>query len=192
MEDLSLHILDVAQNAVEAGARTVGILLREDPAGDTLLVEVSDDGRGMGPEAVRQALDPFFTTRTTRRVGLGLALLDQAARASGGEVRVESEPGRGTLVRATFGHGHVDRQPLGDVESTLLVLIAGNPEVAVRFRHEVAGRAWSLDSRRLEAELGERLAGPRGLRALRQAIREGEQSLEAVSSRGGGSTAPGR
>jgi anti-sigma regulatory factor (Ser/Thr protein kinase) len=178
MEDLSLHILDIAQNAVEAGARSIEIGLSEDPAADALVIEVRDDGRGMSPEAAQQALDPFFTTRTTRRVGLGLALLAQAARATGGDVRVESEPGRGTRVRATFGRGHVDRQPLGDVESTLMVLIAGNPGVEVRFRHQAGDLAWSLDSRRLEGEVGDRLASPRGLQALRQVIREGESRLD--------------
>jgi len=191
MEDLSLHILDIAQNAAEAGARSIEIALCEDPATDVLLIEVRDDGRGMSPEVARQALDPFFTTRTTRRVGLGLALLAQAARAAGGDVCVESEPGRGTRVLASFGHGHLDRQPLGDVESTLMVLIAGHPDVDVTFRHEAHGLAWSLDSRRLEDQVGERLSSPRGLRALRAAIRDGERRLE----QGGGepaSGAPGR
>ncbi len=183
MEDLALHILDVAQNAVEAGARSIDIDVREDVARDALVIEVRDDGRGMDPEAARRAIDPFFTTRTTRKVGLGLALLAEAARAAGGEVAVESAPGRGTTVRATFGHGHVDRQPLGDLESTLMVLLAGNPGVAVRFRHEANGRAWRLDSRRIEDEVGDAIATPRGLAALRAAIRSGEEELAGAAGR---------
>jgi anti-sigma regulatory factor (Ser/Thr protein kinase) len=177
MEDLSLHILDVAQNAVEAGARSIEILLSEDAPGDALVIEVRDDGRGMRPEDARRALDPFFTTRTTRRVGLGLALLAAAARATGGDVTVESEEGRGTRVRAVFGGSHLDRQPLGDVETTVLVLVAGNPDVEVRFRHEAHGRSWSLDTARIRAEVGAPLSSARGIQALREAIRAGEQRL---------------
>lgn len=193
MEDLSLHILDIAQNAVEAGARSIEIGLREDASTDALVIEVRDDGRGMSPEAARRALDPFFTTRTTRRVGLGLALLAEAARATGGEVSIESAEGRGTRVRALFGRGHVDRQPLGDVETTLLVLVAGNPGVQVTFRHEAHGLAWSLDTRRLEEEVGDPLSSPEGLRALRTAIRAGEQQLaEAGGEATGGASGSGR
>jgi len=177
MEDLALHVLDIAQNAVEAGARSVEIDLREDSATDALVIEVGDDGPGMSPDMVDQALDPFFTTRTTRKVGLGLSLLAQAARAAGGDVTVESREGRGTTVRATFGHRHVDRQPLGDVESTLMVLLAANPGVAVSFRHQAHGREWRLDSRRLEEEVGGPLASPQGLAALRAVVRAGEQWL---------------
>jgi hypothetical protein len=186
MEDLSLHILDIAQNAVEAGARSIEIGLREDRAADALVVEVRDDGRGMRPEIAKRAIDPFFTTRTTRRVGLGLALLAQAARATGGDVSIESREGQGTQVRATFGHGHVDRQPLGDLESTLVVLVAGNPDVDVSFRHEADGLAWSLDTRRLRDEVGEPLSSPKGLAALRQAIRAGEWRLAEAAGGAGG------
>ena len=175
MEDLSLHLLDIAQNAVEAGARRIAIEVREDEAADTLVLQVADDGRGMSPDAVKRAQDPFFTTRTTRRVGLGLALFSEAARATGGAVTVESREGQGTTVRGTFGHGHLDRQPLGDLESTLLVLIAGNPGVQVTYRRQARGRTFELDSRQLEQSLGEPLTSPRGLAALRAALREGER-----------------
>jgi hypothetical protein len=121
-------------------------------------------------------------------VGLGLALLAEAARAAGGDVRVESRPGGGTTVRATFGHGHVDRQPLGDLESTLLVLLVANPGVAVTFRHEAQGRAWTLDSLGVERQVGGPLSSPAGIAALRAAIRAGEQALS--DARGGASDRP--
>ncbi len=188
MEDLSLHLLDIAQNGIEAGARSIDIDLVEDPAADTLVLEVRDDGRGMSAEAVAKVLDPFYTTRTTRKVGLGLALLAEAARATGGDVTVESREGRGTRVRAVFGHGHVDRQPVGDLETTLLVLLAGNPGVGVTFRHVARGRSWSLDSRRVEQEVGGALATPDGIRALREAIRAGERRLDTNDDQ----SSPGR
>ncbi len=183
MEDLSLHLLDIAQNGIEAGARSIAIDLVEDAAADTLVLEVRDDGRGMSAEAVAKALDPFYTTRTTRKVGLGLALLAEAARATGGDVTIESREGHGTRVRAVFGKSHVDRQPLGDLETTLLVLLAGNPGVGVTFRHATHGEEWSLDSRQIEEQVGGALATPDGIRALREAIRAGERSLETDDDR---------
>ncbi|MBP1599784.1 MAG: putative metal-dependent phosphoesterase, family, partial [Acidobacteria bacterium] len=111
MEDLSLHILDIAQNSIEAGATEVEIDLTESPKEDHLEIEVRDNGRGMDPETAARATDPFFTSRTTRRVGLGLPLLAEAARAAGGSLTLESRPGKGSRVRAVFRHGHIDRAP---------------------------------------------------------------------------------
>jgi anti-sigma regulatory factor (Ser/Thr protein kinase) len=187
MEDLSLHILDVARNAVEAGATRVEIAVEEDLAADRLLVEIRDNGRGMEPEMAARATDPFFTTRTTRRVGLGLSLLAAAARAAGGELTIESAPGRGTRVRATFAHGHVDRAPLGDIETTVMVLAAGSPEVDLVFRHAVGGGSFELDTRDLRSVLGgEPLGSPAGIKALREAVRRGEAALHGRTHAGKG------
>jgi hypothetical protein len=178
MEDLSLHILDIARNGIEAGATTVEIELTEDAARDLLAICVRDNGRGMDAATVARATDPFFTTRTTRRVGLGLPLLAAAARAAGGDMTVESTPGKGTRVMATFRYGHVDRAPVGDIETTLLVLVAGSPEVEILFRHVIGGRDYELSSRDLAAALdGASLASPQGLALLRAAIRQGEAEL---------------
>ncbi len=178
MEDLSLHLLDIVQNAVEAGASTVEIDLIEDPAGDLLVIEVRDNGRGMDRATAAVATDPFFTTRTTRRVGMGLPLLAEAARAAGGALSLESEPGQGTRVKATFRYSHIDRAPLGDIETTLMVLLAGNPQVDVLFRHVVSGREFSLCSKDVRAALpGENLTSAQGLALLREAIRGGESQL---------------
>ena len=178
MEDLSLHVLDIAQNAVEAGATMIEIDLTEDPGGDRLVIEVRDNGRGMDAATAAVAADPFFTTRTTRKVGMGLSLLAEAARAAGGLLSLESEPGQGTRVKATFQYGHIDRAPLGDIETTLMVLLAGSPGADVLFRHVVSGREFSLCSTDVRAALnGEPLASPRGLALLREAIRSGESQL---------------
>lgn len=187
MEDLSLHILDVAQNAVEAGATRIEIAVVEDPGADRLVIEIRDNGRGMDPETVARATDPFFTTRTTRRVGLGLPLFAAAARAAGGALAIESAPGRGTCLRATFVHGHVDRAPLGDLETTVMVLSAGSPDVRLVFRHTVSDRSFELDTTHLRATLGgEPLNSPAGIAALRQAVRHGENAVRGPAHAGKG------
>jgi len=104
MEDLSLHILDIAENSIAASAARIEIRIEEDKAKDLLTIEIKDDGKGMNEQTLKKALDPFFTTRTTRRVGLGLSLLTQAAKDTGGNLELNSAPGEGTAVRASFHH----------------------------------------------------------------------------------------
>jgi anti-sigma regulatory factor (Ser/Thr protein kinase) len=179
MEDLALHILDIAQNSIEAGASGIEIELQEEPASDRLIIEIRDNGLGMDAEACARAEDPFFTTRTTRRVGMGLSLLAEAARTAGGGLEIDSEPGKGSRVRAVFCYRHIDRAPIGDIETTLMVLLAGHPDLSIRFRHSVGQASFELDSRDL------RLAGidpatADGLAALRQVIRRGEREFQAV------------
>jgi len=135
MEELSLHILDVAENAVRAGACRVEIRVVEAPREDRLVIEINDDGSGM-PEDIRQkVLDPFFTTKKNRRIGLGLPFLAESAREAGGDCTIESSPGEGTRVRAEYQYMHIDRRPLGDLQATFETLIAGNPEVDFRFEY---------------------------------------------------------
>jgi hypothetical protein len=170
MEDLALHVLDIAQNSIEAGAASIGIEVAEEPARDLLVIEVRDDGPGMDAGTAARAADPFYTTRTTRRVGLGLALLGEAARASGGGLQIDSRPGAGTRVRATFGLRHIDRAPLGDLETTLMVLLASHPEIAFEFRRRRGDEVWELGSEDLR-RAGIDPASPEGLAATRAAIR---------------------
>jgi hypothetical protein len=176
MEDLGLHILDIAQNSFEAGASTIEIELREDIEEDLLIIEVRDNGRGMSPEMLASATDPFFTTRTTRRVGLGLPLLAAAARAAGGQLSIDSKSGQGSRVRAVFQHSHIDRAPVGDIETTLMVLISGQPDRDIYFRHSIGALEYEVDSRDFRAA-GIDLTSPVGLAILRQAIRKGEAEL---------------
>jgi signal transduction histidine kinase len=135
MEDLSLHILDIVENALSASADRIEIRIVEDTGRDLLSLEIADNGKGMDAEMRKKALDPFFTTRTTRRIGLGLPLLAQAAEQSGGWLELESEPGRGTRVIAVFQRSHPDRKPLGDTYQTLRTIVAGRPELDLRFEH---------------------------------------------------------
>jgi hypothetical protein len=136
MEDLSLHILDVVENSLAASATRVSIRIVEDTRADLLTLEICDNGRGMDEEARQKALDPFYTTRTTRRVGLGLPLLAQAAEEAGGKLELDSSPGRGTTVKAVFQRSHPDRKPLGDVAQTLKTIMCGRPDLDLRFAYE--------------------------------------------------------
>jgi signal transduction histidine kinase len=136
MEDLSLHILDIVENSLAAHASRVEIRIVESPEEDRVSLEIVDNGRGMDPETRRKALDPFFTTKSVRKVGLGLPLLAQAARESGGEFEVESKEGEGTRIKVSFQYSHPDRKPLGDVDETMKVLKASNPGVEFVYNHE--------------------------------------------------------
>ncbi len=135
MEDLSLHILDIMENSLAASANRIEITIAEDTLDDRLSLEIRDNGRGMDAEARSNALDPFYTTRTTRRVGLGLSLLAQAAKQSGGTFELVSEPGRGTTVRAAFQLNHPDMKPLGDIAETLRTILVSRPELDLQFRY---------------------------------------------------------
>lgn len=174
MEDLSLHVLDIVENSLAAKARKVAIRIEERRSRDRRVLEIADDGRGMGRRRLARALDPFFTTRTTRRIGLGLPFLAQAAEATGGKLRLSSEPGRGTRVRATFRLGHPDLQPLGDMAETMSVLIAGHPETEFRYTHVTDAGRYVFRGGGLRPRPGE--SSPHGTRALagiRKEIRSG-------------------
>lgn len=147
MEDISLHILDIVENSIAAKAKRIEIKIDEQPDLDLLTLEIIDDGEGMDKETVKKTLDPFFTTRTNRKVGLGLPLLAQAARECGGKIEIDSAPGKGTKVKASFTYSHIDRKPLGDIYQTLKVLILGNPQVDFLFIHKKGEEEYYLDTK---------------------------------------------
>ncbi|MCK9229362.1 MAG: NAD(P)H-dependent oxidoreductase subunit E [Syntrophales bacterium] len=153
MEELSMHILDIVENSTRAGSRLVSIGISESTVDDSLIIDIQDDGSGMDGESLRRALDPFYTTKEVRRVGLGLPLLAQAAETTGGSFSITSEADRGTRVRALFRLNHVDRQPLGRMEQTLTTLMMGNPEVDFVYCHSKNGRSYTLDTRELRRSL---------------------------------------
>ncbi|MDH4230960.1 MAG: ATP-binding protein [Nitrospirota bacterium] len=154
MEDISLHILDVAENSIGAGASLIRITLSEITAEDLFSLEIEDNGRGMPEDIMTKVLDPFYTTRTTRKVGLGLPLLAQSARETGGDISVRAGDRCGTIVTACFKKSHIDMKPLGDITETLVVLIAGNPQVDFLFTYRINSNEFSLDTREVRKELG--------------------------------------
>lgn len=155
MKEIALHIMDIVQNSVRAGASEITITLSETIAGDALTLTVADNGKGMDPDTCRRAADPYFTSRTTRKVGLGLPLLKMNAGLSGGDMTIDSAPGRGTTVVATFGYSHVDRPPLGDVSGTVALLILSNPAINIIYNHICEGTGWNISTSEIREALGE-------------------------------------
>jgi len=139
MEDLSLHILDIAENSVAARANKIKIQITENTKTDVLSLEIIDNGIGMDEETTKKALDPFYTSKTVRRFGFGLSLLSEATKAANGSFSLESKKGSGTKIRATFQLSHIDRQPLGDMGQTMVTLILGNPEIDFFYVHKKDG-----------------------------------------------------
>ena len=159
MKELSLHILDVAKNSVKAGAKLVGIDILTDKEG-MMTIRITDDGCGMTEEVLMRVTDPFYTTRTTRKVGLGLPLLRLAAEQTGGSFKLASsveEGNSGTTVTVCFNTNSIDCMPMGDIVSTVCTLIAGSPEIDFVFSDvdERKERQVSLDTRQMREVLGE-------------------------------------
>jgi anti-sigma regulatory factor (Ser/Thr protein kinase) len=178
VQDFSLHILDLAENSITAGAKRIEIRIDEDSSKDLLTIEITDDGRGMNREMASRALDPFVTTRTTRNVGLGLALFAQAARTCNGEVCIDSEPGRGTKLTGTFQASHIDRKPWGNMADTLITLIAGNPGISFYYQHRRDDHSYSIDTAEIGKELGEvPVADPRVIALIRGDLEDGLAQL---------------
>jgi anti-sigma regulatory factor (Ser/Thr protein kinase) len=174
LEDLSLHILDIVENAMTAKAKKIGILIMEEPKKDRLIIEIKDDGIGMDEEVSQKAIDPFFTTRSSRKVGLGLSLMDQAAQEAGGTLRIESELGKGTKVTTTFQYYHIDRKPLGSMTETMITLLLGNPELDIAYTHQKEGKSYVLNSQMLKERFKDQfLAGPEVIQWLKKHLREG-------------------
>ena len=155
MQDFSLHILDLVENSINAEARRVEIRVEEDGKKDMLTIELKDDGKGMSSEMVKKVLDPFFTTRTTRRVGLGVSLFAQAARSCNGEVKLDSQLGEGTRLVGTFQLSHIDLKPWGSMVDTLITLIVGNPEMDIFYHHRKGSFEYTLDTEMIKKELEE-------------------------------------
>ena len=159
MKELSLNVLDITKNSVKAGASLIHISLVE--VGNLLTMTITDNGCGMKPEVVETVMNPFYTTRTTRKVGMGVPLLMLAAEQTGGTVTIESRheedhpEDHGTVVTATFHTDHIDFTPIGDLVSTMETLIMGSPEIDFTFVHDANGHRVELDTRQLREVLGE-------------------------------------
>jgi anti-sigma regulatory factor (Ser/Thr protein kinase) len=183
MKEIGLHIMDIVQNSVRAGAAEISITLNESISCDTLTLTVADDGKGMDEGTCRRATDPWFTSRTTRRVGLGLPLLQMNACLSGGSMTIESVPDKGTTVTATFGYSHVDRPPLGDVSGTIALLILSNPCINIIYNHRCEGKGWSISTRDIKEELGEDAVTDLTIvRPLKEIINENVLSLRNIEA----------
>ncbi|MBN2254771.1 MAG: sensor histidine kinase [Deltaproteobacteria bacterium] len=182
MLELAMHILDIAENSVRAGATVVTIDIREDEATDSLVIEITDNGEGMDKDELARALDPFYTTKTVRRIGLGLPMLKEACRRCDGTFTIESSRIGGTKVVARFRHSHIDRQPLGNMASTMLMLITGNPDMDFIYTHTKNGAAFSLNTRTIKETIEDvPVNNPEIVRFIRNMIDEGLEEIGAYS-----------
>ncbi len=155
MRELSLNVMDVAQNSVRAEASVVRITVTESDKDDRLTIEIADNGCGMTQEQVQQVIDPFFTTRTTRKVGLGVPLFKLSAEQTGGSFDIQSEKGVGTTTTASYVKSHVDMTPLGDINSTVKILIQCNPDIDFVYTNTTDNGSFTLDTRELREVLGD-------------------------------------
>jgi signal transduction histidine kinase len=157
---------------VAAGATVIALTLVEDRGKDLLTLDIDDNGRGIPAEVLGQVLDPFYTTRTTRKIGLGLSLLAQSAKEAGGDMSIISTEGKGTHISAHFQNSHVDRKPLGNLADTFSVLIAGNPEIDFIITCSLHDKEFLFDTKLLRADLeGIPLNSPDVIAAIRKHLR---------------------
>ncbi len=153
MRELSLNVLDIVQNSISAKATVIEIELFEHIEKDLLEINIFDNGKGMTEEQVKSVIDPFFTTRTTRKVGLGIPLFKMAAEMSGGRLDIKSEIGKGTKVYTSYGYSNVDRMPVGDMNGTVSMLIRMNPDIDFVYTHSINEKSYVLDTRELREQL---------------------------------------
>lgn len=178
MKELSLHVLDIVQNSIRAGARKVEIKVKEQLSENLLVIEIEDDGRGMDPTQKKEAVDPFCTSRDTRDVGLGLALFKQAAEACDGHLEIDSRQGQGTKVKAVFVHDHIDRAPMGDMPGTLVSIIGLNKELEISYEHEVEEQIFKFSTEEIKSELGAvKITEPKILKWLEEYLAQEITSL---------------
>lgn len=182
MKELSLSLLDIAQNSLAAGCGRLELSLLEDEAGWLTMV-VRDDGRGMSPELLDRVKDPFTTSRSTRKVGLGIPLLTLAAQQTGGDVVVESTPGVGTTLTATFDRRNIDCPPLGNLPETVALLIQGAERVELTLHRRRAGRSYTFSTREMREILGDDipLSDPEIFQWIRDHLTQQEHELEQRS-----------
>lgn len=155
MTELSLNVLDIANNSIRAGADLIEIKIEIQRDQDTLEITIADNGCGMDEEQLKKVEDPFFTTRTTRKIGLGVPFFKMAALSTGGSFSIQSAKGTGTTVKAVFGLSHIDRMPLGDMNSTIHTLITLNSQIDFLYTYVYDGKEFALDTRQFREILND-------------------------------------
>ncbi len=146
MNELSLHILDICQNSIKANATMIKIIIIEDVKSNLYQIEIHDNGHGMNEKTLSEVSDPFFTTRTTRNVGLGVSLFKMAAEMAGGSLQIRSKVNQGTTVVARFEHNHIDRAPLGDMEDTISILLMNEADIEYYYEHRFNDETYIFDT----------------------------------------------
>lgn len=154
MNELSLHILDICQNSIKADANLIRIVIEEDIKNDYYKIIIQDNGHGMSKKTLSEVSDPFFTTRSTRKVGLGVSLFKMAAEMCNGNFSVDSTINKGTLVTAFFEHSHLDRAPLGDIGETIMILILNEKDIDIYYEHIYNDKKYIFDTKEIKKVLG--------------------------------------
>ncbi len=154
MKEISLNILDIVQNSIRAGASLIEITVNENLSEDVFSFTVKDNGCGMSEEMLKSVTDPFTTTRTTRKVGLGISLVKASAQQAGGDIKIESEVKKGTVFYAYFSHSSIDRQPLGDIASVISMLVSLNSQLDFLYKHIYNEKEFTFDTREIRKILG--------------------------------------
>jgi hypothetical protein len=179
MRELALHILDIAENCVNAKADQVRISIHENVYSDKFSFSVSDNGIGMSNELVQKVTDPFVTSRTTRKVGLGIPLLKAAAESCNGGLSITSILNKGTKISCWFQKSHIDRMPLGDIVNTIAMLVIGYPDVHWIFRYEFNDAMFEFDDEFFKSELGDiSLSEPSIITFLRDHLKDGIEGVQ--------------
>ncbi len=178
MKELALHILDIAQNSITAGANYIEINVVEDESANKLFISVMDNGCGMSEEMVKQVTDPYVTARTTRKVGMGIPLIKHTAEQAGGQLHISSKVGRGTKLEAVFEHNHIDRPELGDIAGVFTILAGGNPNIRFQYNHQKNEKKFSIDTDEINQTLeGIPINEPEVLKFIKEMIRENLKEL---------------
>lgn len=184
MKELSLHILDVMENSVAANADCIGLHIKEDRKNNILNITIKDNGNGIPDDLIERVTDPFYTTRTTRRIGLGLSLFREASRRCGGEFHIDSKEGEGATVTASFRMDHIDRAPMGDIAGSISCMIMGNSEIEFYYCHEIDGKSFQIDTREIRKDLeGTPINNPVVINRITEIIRNFLEELSAEENK---------
>ncbi len=179
MDDLSLHIMDIIENSVRAEATDISLIIAVHTKDNVLNIDITDNGKGMDEEEIKKCVDPFYTTKESKKTGLGIALLKQSSEEADGTFLLSSEKGMGTKISATFQYDHIDRRPLGDISKTFYVLIAAYPQVNFFFVYKKNNKSFEVDTAEIKKELEDiPINAPDVLKTLRSHIMGGVLSAE--------------
>ena len=181
MRELSLNVMDIAQNSLVAGASLIAVTICEND--ENLTITIADNGKGMDSETIERVKNPFYTTRTTRSVGLGIPLYKMACEMTGGSLKISSQPGKGTTLEALFVKNHIDMVPLGDISQTIQLLITCNPNVDFVYTRGLGEKSYTVDTREMREILGEEvpLSSPEVSLWIKEYLEEQDAGLKGFA-----------
>lgn len=183
MQELSLNVLDIAQNSIKAKASLIEIAVLKNTADKTMLIKIIDNGCGMAEETVKKVIDPFYTTRTTRKVGLGVPFFKMSAEMTGGSFKIESVVGDGTTIEAKYNYENIDMMPLGDIAATILSLVSVNPDIDFLYSYGIDEESFVMDTREVKSILeGMPVNSNEVLLFIRDFIKENQSEIESKKS----------